>query len=1094
MTCNRLGTFVILLMLLGSIACQEVEQDNSYPLFSLVDQEQSGFNFVNELSFARDFNVYKYRNYYNGGGVSIGDVNNDGLLDIYMTANMTSNQLFLNKGNFEFENVTASAGVAGTKGWSTGSTMIDIDADGLLDIYVCNSGDIKGDNKENELFINNGDGSFSERAEAFGLNDKGLSTHASFFDYDKDGDLDVYLLNNSFKAIGSFNLKLNQRDKRDELGGDKLLRNDEGIFVDVSEQAGIYGSVIGFGLGITVGDVNNDAWEDIFVSNDFFERDYLYINQKDGTFNESLTSAIKSISGASMGADIGDINNDGQQDIFVTEMLPDDPQRLKSVTTFEDWNKYQANLKNGYHHQFTRNTLHLNNGNNSFSEIGRYAGVEASDWSWGALFFDMDNDGNKDLFIANGIYQDLTDQDYLNYIANESVMSSIIKDEGVNYEKLIEIIPSNPLANHYYLNTGDVSFERAHLPELDIPTFSNGAAYGDLDNDGDLDLVINNVNMPSMIYKNLAEKNANNYLKINLIGNQENISAVGAKVVVTIGDTISITQEVQGARGFQSSSDTRLNFGLGAAEKVDVKVIWQEDQIQELIDVNVNQTLEIEKSPESKKIKSKVNHIVKQVSELNILHQENNYSDFNRERLLYLMKSNEGPRIKLADLDHNQYQDLVITGAKGDYSKIYFDFETDNEVLLELDYNIELKEAEHIDVEIGDFNGDGWNDLYLASGGNDISPFSPVLFDHLLINQGNRKFEISQQKLPNGKDNISTSVVVSDDIDGDGDLDLYLGERMKIGAYGAEGSGYLLVNDGKGNFEDKTSEFIPDAINIGMTTDAIFTDINGDEHKDLVVVGEFMSVHCFINTGDGFEHKKLQIGEKLHGWWNTIHVADLDNDSDIDLIIGNHGLNSRFKASEQENISLYFSDFDQNGSEEGVLCYAKDGKDYPFHLRHNLLAQMRKIESRIPDYHSYKNLAIDDIFTAVELEAAKKLRANEMRTIILENKGGSEFDIIPLPTKAQLSPVYAITTFDYDKDGDQDIFLGGNQYKAQPEIGIYDASQGLIIENLGDMKFEVKDANHSGLRIEGQIRDLVIKQRSLFVARNDDKMLKLEFD
>lgn len=633
-------------------ACQD--ETTKSPLFSLVDNEISGFDFENRLSYSKDFNVYKYRNFYNGGGVSVGDVNNDGLPDIYMTSNMEANQLYINKGDLKFQKVTEKAGVAGTKAWSSGCTMIDINGDGHQDIYVCNSGDIAGDNKENELFINNGDGTFSEQAKDYGLNDRGFSTHASFFDYDKDGDLDVYLLNNSFKAIGSFNLKLNQRDTRDELGGDKLLRNDDGVFVDVSEESGIYGSVIGFGLGISVGDVNNDDWEDIFVSNDFFERDYLYINQKDGTFKEDLTNEIKSISGASMGADIGDINNDGHQDIFVTEMLPDDPERLKSVTTFEDWNKYQANVKNGYHHQFTRNTLHLNNGNSSFSEIGRYAGVEASDWSWGALLFDMDNDGLKDLFVANGIYQDLTDQDYLKYIANEQVMKSIIEDKGVNYEKLIDIIPSNPIPNHFYLNNRDAAFKRVFGEEINIPSFSNGSAYGDLDNDGDLDLVINNVNMPAMIYENKADLNKNNYLKVVLKGDEKNLDAVGAKVIVSSGDSLTLTQEVQGARGFQSSSDLRLNFGLGNIDKVDVKIIWEQGQSQELKNVQGNQTVEIVKASNfetDSTNQKRSNQIFKSVEETEIRHQENNYSDFTRERLLYLMKSNETPAISKGDFE-----------------------------------------------------------------------------------------------------------------------------------------------------------------------------------------------------------------------------------------------------------------------------------------------------------------------------------------------------------------------------------------------------------------------------------------------------------
>ncbi|MEM1216891.1 MAG: CRTAC1 family protein, partial [Bacteroidota bacterium] len=530
--------------------------------FERKDNATIGMEFSNDLQYTNEFNVYKYRNFYNGGGVAIGDVNNDGLADVFMTANQGANRLFVNRGNWQFEDVTERAGVGGERAWSTGVTMADVNADGLLDIYVCNSGDVAGDNKENELYINQGNLQFKEQAAAYNLNDKGFSTHASFFDYDKDGDLDVYVLNNSFQAIGSFNLRKNERPKRDELGGDKLMRNDGGRFVDVSEDAGIYGSVIGFGLGVTIGDVNNDNWEDIFVSNDFFERDYLYINQQNGTFKEDLTNQMRSISGASMGADIADINNDGYQDIFVTEMLPSEYQRLKTVTTFEDWDKYQYNVKNGYHHQFTRNVLHLNRGDDAFSEVSRFAGVEASDWSWGALFFDMDNDGNKDLFIANGIYRDLTDQDYLQYIANESVIQSIVSETGVNYEELIEIIPSNKVANHAYRNAGEVGFSPFTESGLLEPSFSNGSAYGDLDNDGDLDLIVNNVNMPCFVYENRGDNG--NYLKLKLEGTGQNPFAIGSTVRVTAG-TQTWTVENQPTRGFQSSMDPKILVGVGEA-------------------------------------------------------------------------------------------------------------------------------------------------------------------------------------------------------------------------------------------------------------------------------------------------------------------------------------------------------------------------------------------------------------------------------------------------------------------------------------------------------------------------------------------------
>src|SRR5680860_379732 len=635
------------------ISCQpespENEATEEKPVFELLEAKNTGIDFTNTLEYDNEFNVYRYRNYYNGGGVTIGDINNDGLPDIYFIANQKKNKLYLNKGDFQFEDITEKAQVGGTRPWSTGVSMIDINADGFLDIYVCNSGDLNGENKQNELFINQKDGTFKEMAAAYNLDDKGFSTHASFFDYDKDGDLDVYILNNSYKAIGGFDLKLNQRKKRDVLGGDKLMENKDGVFVDVSEKAGIYGSVIGFGLGVTVGDVNNDGWEDIYVSNDFFERDDLYINNQDGTFSQALENRITATSVASMGADMADINNDGYNDIFVTEMLPSEYERLKTVTTFEDWNKYQLNVNSGYYHQFTRNTFQLNQGDNTFSEIGRLSGVEASDWSWGALIFDMDHDGLKDLFIANGVYQDLTDQDYLSYISNSEILKSMVSEDSVNYAKLIEIIPSNKIENHAYKNLGGLEFEKFEKSGLLMESFSNGSAYGDLDNDGDLDLVVNNLNMESFVYKNTTmESGAAHYLKFDLRGEGKNTNAIGSKIEV-LPDSISIDN--QPVRGFQSSMDVRPNIGLPFNRPVSVKVTWPSGKTTELEDIKVDQPLVLYEKQAVKTASKETDGNDRIFTELDLnldyIHQENRFVDFDRDRLLNHMASTEGPKICL---------------------------------------------------------------------------------------------------------------------------------------------------------------------------------------------------------------------------------------------------------------------------------------------------------------------------------------------------------------------------------------------------------------------------------------------------------------
>ncbi len=1085
MSCSRFLIFLLSFALVIS-ACTNSDK-SSKTLFQLVDEVESGFRFENNLTYDQDFNVYKYRNFYNGGGVAIGDINNDGLVDIYMTANQDSNRLFLNKGNFEFEDITKTSGISGTKAWSTGVTMVDVNSDGLLDLYVCNSGDVKGDNKENELFINQGDLTFVEEASKYGLADRGYSTHASFFDYDKDGDLDVYLLNNSYQAIGSFNLRKNERPKRDTLGGDKLFENKDGLFVDVSEEAGIYGSVIGFGLGVTVGDVNNDGWEDIFVSNDFFERDYLYINQQDGTFSEELTNEMQSISGASMGADVADIDNDGNVDLFVTEMLPNDYERLKTVTTFESWNKYQYNVTHGYGHQFTRNTLHLNNGNNSFSEISRLAGVEASDWSWGALFFDMNNDGYKDLFIANGIYRDLTNQDYLQYVSNESVMKSIIAEEGVNYEELIEIIPSNPIPNHTYLNEGNHLFTAIDHSGLDHPSFSNGSAYGDLDNDGDLDLVVNNVNMPSFLYKNNTDSGAN-YIKLVLHGEGKNTFGIGAKVIVKT-DSSMLYYENQPTRGFQSNVDFRPNIGLGKDEKVDVDIHWSSGKTTSLREVAANQIVEIHEK--EARIKSTTDQVEK--SQLfvengtldNITHEENNYSDFNQERLVYIMNSNLGPRVAMGDIDGDGQSDIVLPGPKGSPTQVFLNKGENYQLLAnpELD---KLYQEEHVQCILFDADRDGDQDLYLASGSVENTIYSDFYSDHILFNNGQGVFERRTNSDLLTEEKVSDGVVVNDDIDGDGDQDIFVGERVQVGNYGAECSGYILINDGDGNFHDQTEELAPDVRGIGMITDASFADLDADGDNDLIVVGEFMEVSVFLNTKGKLSKKAKISDDPLSGWWKRLHITDIDGDGDMDLIVGNHGLNSRFRASESHPMRMYFGDFDKNGFNEGVLTFTSkdDGKEYPYALRHDLLEQLKYLQKKYPDFESFKDQNIDEIFSEGELKDVSVLEVDQLQSILLVNDGNAHFTSYTLPQRAQFSGIYAITSGDYDDDGDMDLLLGGNTFRVKPEIGIFDATYGVYLENQGGHDF-LSPSDGKGFFVKGEIRDILNQEEDIIVFRNN---------
>ncbi len=1103
---RNLHNGIIYLLLLLAISCKN-ESSSEPALFKEISSDQSNLHFSNDLDYLPDFNIYTYRNFYNGGGVAVGDINNDGLVDLLFTGNMRPNRLYLNRGDLSFDDITEQSGVSGTQSWSTGVTMADVNGDGWLDIYVCNSGDIEGDRKKNELFINSGDQSdgtiFTEQAEGYGLADQGYGTHAAFFDYDQDGDLDCYLLNNSYRSIFDFNLRKDQRPIRDELGGDKFFRNNgDNTFSEISEEAGIYGSEIGFGLGVTVGDVNRDGWLDIFVSNDFFERDYLYINQGDGTFLEDLENQIQSLSVASMGADLADLNNDGYPEIFVTEMLPENETRFKTKMTFESWDRYQFSLENGYYHQFTRNVLQLNNRDNTFSEVGRLAGVEATDWSWGALIADYDNDGKKDLFVSNGLYKDIIDQDYINFVSNEEIIKQMVTEHGVDYQTLIDTIPSTPISNYLFQQQDNLQFvDRARDWGLDKPSHSNGSAYADLDNDGDLDLIINNVNATASLFENRTEVvlPKHHFLKVILKGIAANPFATGANVTLRAEGQSFYLENIP-TRGFQSSVDQRLNFGLGEITQIDSIIVhWPDRTYQILTDVQVDQTIEIERKEVIKIAPPEPRQMVQQFKNItndqawSFVHRENPFVDFDRDRLLYHMVSTEGPSVSVTDVNGDSLDDFFVGGAANQPAALFV--QQNNGQFLSTNENLFLAEAgaEDLDSEFLDVDGDGDQDLYVARGGNEFLTSQNRMIDQLFINDGQGKFTRSAQFLPTFKPE-SSGCVRATDFDQDGDMDLFVGIRIVPGYYGLSSNGYILANDGRGQFKNVSPQIAEQMQQLGMVTDAIWIDYDQDQDEDLVVVGEWMPITFFKNSNGQFarDDKALDFST-TSGWWNCIKSEDLDGDGDLDLVVGNHGLNSRFQANSDEPISIYVNDFDGNGTPDPIITAYNQSQAYPTALRHDLVMQLPSLKKKYPSYHAYESQQFEDVFTEEQRKGSVVKRVQELRTSVLWNNGDGTFEIDPLPIQAQFAPIYAIHLSDIDQDGHCDILLGGNLYGVKPEVGRYDASYGLLLRGLGDHNFSPLSARQSGFELKGQVRDFetitVADKNHLLVARNNDSLL-----
>lgn len=1070
-----------LLVLLLVFSCKPEEKERDY-LFTLLSPSTTNVKFINQLTETEQFNIIEYLYFNNGAGVAAGDINNDGLIDLYFTSSQKTNKLYLNKGNLRFKDITNRAGVAGKGDWKTGVTMADVNGDGFLDIYVCQVGNYKSLQGRNQLFINQGDLTFKEEAHDYGLDFMGFSTQAAFFDYDMDGDLDMYLLNHSihtFRSYGGAALRFGH----DARAGDRLYRNDEvegrRVFHDITRRAGIYSSQIGYGLGVNICDINNDGFPDIYISNDFHENDYLYINHGNGSFSERLTEMIAHTSRSSMGNDVGDFNNDGLLDVMVLDMLPDEQNILKQSAGEDDKELFELKLNYGYYHQYVRNTLQLNLGGGMFSEIGRLAGIYATDWSWSPLFCDVDNDGWKDIFITNGIYRRANDLDYVKFLTGGNRYFPTQDNSDVPNKVLYEKMPLYPNINYIFKNNGDLTFTNmAKAWGFDTRSYSNGSTYADLDNDGDLDLIVNNINDPAFIYRNNAETQLNNhYLSAVLKGKGLNTRAVGTRVTLFCNGQ-KIVAEQFATRGFMSATSDVLHFGLGPTNRIDSLVVrWPDRSEQMFNDVPVDQviTLEMKQAvkpvPGKKQEKKNVKLFSRlQIPGLEYRHKEDAYVDINRERLIPHNLSAEGPALAVGDVNGDGLEDLFVGGAKGQAAMLFTQQNDGTFMPLYVPLFIKDRFTEDVDAALFDADGDGDLDLYIVRGGNEVPVEDPLLADRLLINNGKGGFNNCEKgSLPfmayNG------SCVRPADFDGDGDLDLFVGSISLPGAYGLSPDQFLLENDGNGNFKDVTDFRTKGLKDAGMVTDACWIDYDRDGDPDLVLVGEWMKVCMFRNDEGHFTDITGVTGlDETSGWWNCIQVADVDRDGDLDLIGGNLGLNSFLKASKQEPVEMYVNDFDNNGSLDQVICSYHNGTSYPIASLDELARQMTGFKKKYPNYSDFGGKTAKDIFGKEKLDQSIIKRAVLFESCLFLNNGDGTFEINELPKIAQFSPVRDIFVHDFDLDGKNDLVLAGNNYSARPSVGRYDASYGWCLLGETDHGFSALMPVESGLRINGDAR------------------------
>ncbi len=1085
----RLLTICIITLI---TSCSDKSTIPSEKLFNVLNHQKSGISFSNNLTENDSLNYFTYGYMYMGGGVSAGDINNDGLTDLYFTGNMVPNKLYLNKGNLQFEDISEKAGVTGDKRWYTGVTMIDINNDGYLDIYCSVAG--KFETKKNQLFINQKDGTFIEKAEAYGIADTGNSVQATFFDYDHDGDLDLYVANyppTPFDAPNSYYAF--QKEHTQEKDTDRLYQNNGNTFVDVTDISGLRS--FGLSLSATVGDVNNDGWPDLYVSNDFSTPDLFYINNKNGTFSERSRQLTKNTSFYGMGVDIADINNDGLLDIFQVDMTAQDNRRAKANMASMDPALFWSTVNSGFHYQYMQNSLQLNNGliNDTlpdFSNISRLAGISSTDWSWGPIIADLDNDGWKDIYVANGTRREINNKDYFNALEKSNT-----KTEDLLAKSLA--IPSEKIDNFVYRNKGDLTFEQANdLWGLHFVGYSNGSTYADLDNDGDLEVITNNIDDIASVFENKGITE-NNYLALEFKGGSNNPLGLGVKVVIETEKNTQF-QELTLTRGFQSSVAPRLHFGLGATTNIEsIKVEWPDDKVEILSNITPNQLLQIDhKNAQLNTVRtSSVNdQLFSTVTDTTISkkhkHVENIYNDFAKEILLPHQTSMFGPAMATGDLNGDHLDDFIVGSASQNTAAIYLQTATG---FTKLKSPILSSDSGHEDmgILIFDADGDGDNDIYMVSGGNEFEYDSNMLQDRLYVNTGDGVFEKSTNALP--KMITSGSRVQSFDYDKDGDLDLFIGGRLIPANYPSPANSYILENisqPGAPKFLDVTEKIAPSLKNIGMVTDARWSDFDGDGWTDLVIVGEWMPITVLKNNKGIFENQTEDRNlQNTNGWWFSIEQGDFDNDGDLDFIAGNLGLNYKYKANEKESFDIYYSDFDGNKTNDIVLSYFNGGKKYPLRGRECSSQQMPAIKKKFESYASFSTATLDDIYTEEYLDNALHYQVNSFASVYIENRNG-EFILHQLPNLAQLSSINKILVDDYDNDSYLDVLIAGNLYSSEVETPRNDASNGLFLKGNGKGNFEPITTRTSGFYTPGDVKDMVpIKIKAedyILIAKNSD--------